>query len=67
MGTATLMYGVSCSYASDVASGMSDGCEGLSAGEQSSKLPAKRAVGRLQRRRARSRLRITNVSAVVSG
>ncbi|XP_042743849.1 serine/threonine-protein kinase WNK4 isoform X2 [Lagopus leucura] len=50
------------SYASDVASGMSDGCEGLSAGEQSSKLPAKRAVGRLQRRRARSRLRITNIS-----
>ncbi|XP_021233628.1 serine/threonine-protein kinase WNK4 isoform X2 [Numida meleagris] len=50
------------SYASDVASGMSDGCEGLSAGEQSTKLPAKRAVGRLQRRRARSRLRITNIS-----
>ncbi|XP_065605183.1 serine/threonine-protein kinase WNK4 isoform X3 [Cyrtonyx montezumae] len=50
------------SYASDVASGMSDGCEGLSAGEQSTKLPARRAVGRLQRRRARSRLRITNIS-----
>uniref|UniRef100_A0A8C2SYU8 Serine/threonine-protein kinase WNK4 n=1 Tax=Coturnix japonica TaxID=93934 RepID=A0A8C2SYU8_COTJA len=50
------------SYASDVASGMSDGYEGLSAGEQSTKLPAKRAVGRLQRRRARSRLRITNIS-----
>uniref|UniRef100_A0A669PVW7 non-specific serine/threonine protein kinase n=1 Tax=Phasianus colchicus TaxID=9054 RepID=A0A669PVW7_PHACC len=50
------------SYASDVASGMSDGCEGLSAGEQSIKLPAKRAVGKLQRRRARSRLRITNIS-----
>ncbi|XP_040548303.1 serine/threonine-protein kinase WNK4 isoform X15 [Gallus gallus] len=50
------------SYASDVASGMSDGCEGLSAGEQSTKLPAKRAVGKLQRRRGRSRLRITNIS-----
>uniref|UniRef100_A0A8B9F671 Serine/threonine-protein kinase WNK4 n=1 Tax=Amazona collaria TaxID=241587 RepID=A0A8B9F671_9PSIT len=50
------------SYASDVASGMSDGCEGLSAGEQSSKLPAKRAAGKLLRRRARSRLRITNIS-----
>lgn len=46
---------------------MSDGCEGLSAGEQSTKLPAKRAVGKLQRRRGRSRLRITNVSAMVSG
>uniref|UniRef100_A0A8B9I7I3 non-specific serine/threonine protein kinase n=1 Tax=Anser brachyrhynchus TaxID=132585 RepID=A0A8B9I7I3_9AVES len=51
------------SYASDVASGMSDGYEGLSAGERSSKLPAKRAAGKLLRRRARSRLRITNVSA----
>ncbi|XP_061333618.1 serine/threonine-protein kinase WNK4 isoform X2 [Pezoporus flaviventris] len=50
------------SYASDVASGMSDGCEGLSAGEQSSKGPAKRAAGKLLRRRARSRLRITNIS-----
>ncbi|XP_030364242.1 serine/threonine-protein kinase WNK4 isoform X2 [Strigops habroptila] len=50
------------SYASDVASGMSDGCEGLSAGEQSTKLPAKRAAGKLLRRRARSRLRITNIS-----
>ncbi|XP_033926121.1 serine/threonine-protein kinase WNK4 isoform X3 [Melopsittacus undulatus] len=50
------------SYASDVASGMSDGCEGLSAGEQSSKLPPKRAAGKLLRRRARSRLRITNIS-----
>lgn len=42
---------------------MSDGCEGLSASEQSSKLPPKRASGKLLRRRARSRLRITNVSA----
>ncbi|XP_038024680.2 serine/threonine-protein kinase WNK4 isoform X1 [Anas platyrhynchos] len=50
------------SYASDVASGMSDGYEGLSAGERSSKLPAKRAAGKLLRRRARSRLRITNIS-----
>lgn len=51
------------SYASDVASGMSDGCEGLSASEQSNKLPPKRASGKLLRRRARSRLRVTNVSA----
>ncbi|XP_074748418.1 serine/threonine-protein kinase WNK4 [Strix uralensis] len=50
------------SYASDVASGMSDGCEGLSAGERSTKLPPKRASGKLLRRRARSRLRITNIS-----
>ncbi|NXG19880.1 WNK4 kinase, partial [Grallaria varia] len=50
------------SYTSDVASGMSDGCEGLSASEQSAKLPAKRASGKLLRRRARSRLRITNIS-----
>ncbi|XP_069732796.1 serine/threonine-protein kinase WNK4 [Phaenicophaeus curvirostris] len=50
------------SYASDVASGMSDGCEGLSASEQSTKLPPKRASGKLLRRRARSRLRITNIS-----
>lgn len=42
---------------------MSDGCEGLSASEQSTKLPPKRASGKLLRRRARSRLRITNVSA----
>uniref|UniRef100_A0A8D0FIG0 non-specific serine/threonine protein kinase n=1 Tax=Strix occidentalis caurina TaxID=311401 RepID=A0A8D0FIG0_STROC len=52
------------SYASDVASGMSDGCEGLSAGERSTKLPPKRASGKLLRRRARSRLRITNVGVV---
>ncbi|XP_059686129.1 serine/threonine-protein kinase WNK4 [Gavia stellata] len=50
------------SYASDVASGMSDGCEGLSASEWSAKLPPKRASGKLLRRRARSRLRITNIS-----
>ncbi|XP_032628638.1 serine/threonine-protein kinase WNK4 isoform X4 [Chelonoidis abingdonii] len=50
------------SYASDVASGLSDGCEGLSASEQNAKLPAKRASGKLLRRRARSRLRITNIS-----
>ncbi|XP_074782650.1 serine/threonine-protein kinase WNK4 isoform X1 [Athene noctua] len=50
------------SYASDVASGMSDGCEGFSAGERSAKLPPKRASGKLLRRRARSRLRITNIS-----
>ncbi|XP_075579004.1 LOW QUALITY PROTEIN: serine/threonine-protein kinase WNK4 [Pelecanus crispus] len=50
------------SYASDVASGMSDGCEGFSASEQSTKLPPKRASGKLLRRRARSRLRITNIS-----
>ncbi|NXX20167.1 WNK4 kinase, partial [Podargus strigoides] len=50
------------SYTSDVASGMSDGCEGLSASERSAKLPSKRASGKLLRRRARSRLRITNIS-----
>ncbi|XP_054252708.1 serine/threonine-protein kinase WNK4 [Indicator indicator] len=50
------------SYPSDVASGMSDGYEGLSASERSAKLPPKRAVGKLLRRRARSRLRITNIS-----
>ncbi|XP_075767630.1 serine/threonine-protein kinase WNK4 isoform X2 [Pelodiscus sinensis] len=50
------------SYASDVASGLSDGCEGLSASERNAKLPAKRASGKLLRRRARSRLRITNIS-----
>ncbi|NXF12805.1 WNK4 kinase, partial [Smithornis capensis] len=55
------------SYTSDVASGMSDGCEGLSASEQSTKLPPKRASGKLLRRRARSRLRITNVSATGAG
>ncbi|XP_067397493.1 serine/threonine-protein kinase WNK4 isoform X2 [Emydura macquarii macquarii] len=49
------------SYASDVASGLSDGCEGP-ASEGIAKLPAKRASGKLLRRRARSRLRITNIS-----
>ncbi|XP_074018807.1 serine/threonine-protein kinase WNK4 [Numenius arquata] len=50
------------SYASDVASGMSDGYEGLSASERGTELPPKRASGKLLRRRARSRLRITNIS-----
>ncbi|KAK4808667.1 hypothetical protein QYF61_020156 [Mycteria americana] len=50
------------SYTSDVASGMSDGYEGLSASEWSAKLPPKRTSGKLLRRRARSRLRITNIS-----
>ncbi|XP_071584378.1 serine/threonine-protein kinase WNK4 isoform X1 [Heliangelus exortis] len=50
------------SYASDVASGMSDGYEGLSASERSTELPPKRVPGKLLRRRARSRLRITNIS-----
>ncbi|NXA29333.1 WNK4 kinase, partial [Ibidorhyncha struthersii] len=50
------------SYASDVASGMSDGCEGFSASERGTELPPKRASGKLLRRRARSRLRITNIS-----
>lgn len=45
---------------------MSDGYEGLSASEQSTKLPPKRASGKLLRRRARSRLRITNVSATAA-
>ncbi|KAJ3607577.1 hypothetical protein NHX12_024628 [Muraenolepis orangiensis] len=47
------------SYASDVTSGLSDGYEGLS--EKSSK-PARRTAGKLFRRRARSRLRITGLS-----
>uniref|UniRef100_UPI00398E7DA6 serine/threonine-protein kinase WNK4 isoform X2 n=1 Tax=Pristiophorus japonicus TaxID=55135 RepID=UPI00398E7DA6 len=50
------------SYASDVASGMSDGYEGLSAGEGSTKLPIKRISSKLIRRRGRSRLRILNIS-----
>ncbi|KAM6452153.1 serine/threonine-protein kinase WNK4 isoform 2-T2 [Liasis olivaceus] len=49
------------SYTSDVASGLSDGYEGLSASEGRPKPLAKRAPGRLLRRRARSRLRITNM------
>ncbi|XP_078080141.1 serine/threonine-protein kinase WNK4 isoform X2 [Mustelus asterias] len=50
------------SYASDVASGMSDGYEGLSAGEGSAKLPVKHISSKLIRRRGRSRLRILNIS-----
>ncbi|XP_069763382.1 serine/threonine-protein kinase WNK4 isoform X2 [Narcine bancroftii] len=50
------------SYASDAASGMSDGYEGLSAGEGSAKLPVKRLPNKLIRKRGRSRLRILNVS-----
>ncbi|XP_054851642.1 serine/threonine-protein kinase WNK4 isoform X2 [Eublepharis macularius] len=50
------------SYTSDVASGLSDGYEGLSAGECRVKPLVKRGSGRLLRRRARSRLRITNIS-----
>ncbi|XP_036397337.1 serine/threonine-protein kinase WNK4 [Megalops cyprinoides] len=48
------------SYASDVTSGLSDGYEGLS--EKSVKSPTKRTAGKLFRRRARSRLRITGLS-----
>uniref|UniRef100_A0A3B3QSZ2 non-specific serine/threonine protein kinase n=1 Tax=Paramormyrops kingsleyae TaxID=1676925 RepID=A0A3B3QSZ2_9TELE len=48
------------SYASDVTSGLSDGYEGLS--EKSAKSPVKRSSGKLFRRRARSRLRITGLS-----
>ncbi|XP_068610935.1 serine/threonine-protein kinase WNK4 [Brachionichthys hirsutus] len=48
------------SYASDVTSGLSDGYEGLP--EKSGKTAARRAAGKLFRRRARSRLRITGLS-----
>ncbi|KAJ8364763.1 hypothetical protein SKAU_G00135940 [Synaphobranchus kaupii] len=48
------------SYASDVTSGLSDGYEGLS--EKSAKSATKRTAGKLFRRRARSRLRITGLS-----
>ncbi|XP_029106119.1 serine/threonine-protein kinase WNK4 isoform X2 [Scleropages formosus] len=48
------------SYASDVTSGLSDGYEGLS--ERSTKAPVRRTAGKLFRRRARSRLRITGLS-----
>ncbi|KAI1896541.1 hypothetical protein AGOR_G00095830 [Albula goreensis] len=48
------------SYASDVTSGLSDGYEGLS--EKNAKSPTKRSAGKLFRRRARSRLRITGLS-----
>ncbi|XP_069807813.1 serine/threonine-protein kinase WNK4 [Dendropsophus ebraccatus] len=50
------------SYASDVASGLSDGCEGFSAGERSVKSPVKKTPAKLLRRKARSRLRIINIS-----
>ncbi|KAM6951524.1 serine/threonine-protein kinase WNK4 [Aplochiton taeniatus] len=48
------------SYASDVTSGLSDGYEGLS--ERSVKPGAKKTIGKLFRRRSRSRLRITGLS-----
>ncbi|XP_068160979.1 serine/threonine-protein kinase WNK4 isoform X2 [Antennarius striatus] len=48
------------SYASDVTSGLSDGYEGLT--EKSGKTAARRTAGKLFRRRARSRLRITGLS-----
>ncbi|KAJ8345468.1 hypothetical protein SKAU_G00296610 [Synaphobranchus kaupii] len=48
------------SYASDVTSGLSDGNEGLS--EKGTNTSAKRTPGKLFRRRARSRLRITGLS-----
>ncbi|XP_053115226.1 serine/threonine-protein kinase WNK4 isoform X2 [Hemicordylus capensis] len=50
------------SYTSDVASGLSDGNEGFPTGERRAKPLAKRGSGKLLRRRARSRLRITNIS-----
>ncbi|XP_069608006.1 serine/threonine-protein kinase WNK4 [Ranitomeya imitator] len=50
------------SYASDVASGLSDGCEGLSPVERTVKSPVKRTPAKLLRRKARSRLRIINIS-----
>ncbi|KAM9463063.1 serine/threonine-protein kinase WNK4 [Clarias gariepinus] len=48
------------SYASDVASGLSDGYEGQS--EKASKAAGRRTATRLFKRRARSRLRITGLS-----
>nr|XP_023849573.1 serine/threonine-protein kinase WNK4-like [Salvelinus alpinus] len=48
------------SYASDMISGLSDSYEGLS--EKSGKTAARRTAGKLFRRRARSRLRITGLS-----
>nr|XP_014342721.1 PREDICTED: serine/threonine-protein kinase WNK4 [Latimeria chalumnae] len=50
------------SYASDVTSGLSDGYEGLSAGEGSIRQPVRRSAGKVLRRRTRSRLRIIHVS-----
>uniref|UniRef100_A0A672H087 Serine/threonine-protein kinase WNK4 n=1 Tax=Salarias fasciatus TaxID=181472 RepID=A0A672H087_SALFA len=49
-----------CSYASDVTSGLSDGYEGLS--EKNERTTARRTAGKLFKRRARSRLRITGLS-----
>lgn len=51
-----------CSYASDVTSGLSDGYEGLS--EKSEKTAARKTAGKMFRRRARSRLRITGVRSL---
>ncbi|XP_029954098.1 serine/threonine-protein kinase WNK4 isoform X2 [Salarias fasciatus] len=48
------------SYASDVTSGLSDGYEGLS--EKNERTTARRTAGKLFKRRARSRLRITGLS-----
>lgn len=48
-----------CSYASDVTSGLSDGYEGLS--ERNEKSAGRRTAGKMFRRKARSRLRITGV------
>ncbi|XP_030019215.1 serine/threonine-protein kinase WNK4 isoform X1 [Sphaeramia orbicularis] len=48
------------SYASDVTSGLSDGYEGLP--EKNEKTAVRRTAGKLFRRRARSRLRITGLS-----
>ncbi|KAI3365512.1 hypothetical protein L3Q82_010600, partial [Scortum barcoo] len=48
------------SYASDVTSGLSDGYEGQT--EKNEKMAARRTAGKLFRRRARSRLRITGLS-----
>lgn len=49
------------SYASET-SGLSDGCEGQSAGERGANSPVKKTPGKLLRRKARSRLRIINIS-----
>ncbi|XP_030076795.1 serine/threonine-protein kinase WNK4 [Microcaecilia unicolor] len=50
------------SYTSDIASGLSDGYDGLSAGEHNVKPAVKRSSGKILRRRGRSRLRIINIS-----
>lgn len=57
--TSSLFRSILRSYASDVTSGLSDGYEGLS--EKSERTAARRTAGKLFRRRARSRLRITGV------